>query len=401
MIFGAASINSLPVLDPYAKIGALYPLNPRCRRGDPAQAMRTTLPLARSRTLPTDAGPSARPDTTSMPRSTVRCGMRLAVIALAALLVLPHAALAQTNLTWDANGAAAGTGGTGTWDTATALWFNGTAFVPWTNVAFDNAIFGGTAGTVTVTGTLTIHNITFNTAGYTLSAGTLTLGGTLPTIDMTVTATINSSITGTSGLSKTGTGTLVLGGANTYSGTTTIGGGTLQIGNGGTTGTLGTGAVVNNGALVVNRSNAITVSNAISSTGSVLLTGGGTLTLSGSNTYSGSTTVSSGILQTVNNGAGTGTVTLGDANTGASSVAWRIAGFSQPTNNLVVSNSGTGSVTLGGYSAGTFTTYGGGVQLGRDVTIQDATGDRTTFGGVISGTGNISISGTRVTFANN
>src|ERR1051326_4647201 len=177
MIFGAASINSLPVLDPYAKIGALYPLNPRCRRGDPAQAMRTTLPLARSRTLPTDAVASARPDSISMPRSTVRCGMRLAVTALAALLVLPHAALAQTNLTWDANSAAAGPGGTGTWNTATALWFNGTAFVPWTNVAFDNAIFGGTAGTVTVTGTLNLHKITVKPAGYTLWPRTFTLGG--------------------------------------------------------------------------------------------------------------------------------------------------------------------------------------------------------------------------------
>ena len=47
------------------------------------------------------------------------------------------------------------------------------------------------------------------------------------------------------------------------------------------------------------------------------------------------------------NGAGTGTVTLGDASTGGSNVAWRIAGSTQPTNNVVVSNSGTGSATLG------------------------------------------------------
>ena len=54
-----------------------------------------------------------------------------------------------------------------------------------------------------------------------------------------------------------------------YSGTTTISAGTLQLGNGGTTGTLGTGAVVNNGGLDVNRSDALTVSNDISGTGTV------------------------------------------------------------------------------------------------------------------------------------
>ena len=51
-----------------------------------------------------------------------------------------------------------------------------------------------------------------------------------------------------------GTGTTILTGDNTYTGGTTISAGTLQIGNGGTTGILGN--VANNGTLVFNRSTA-------------------------------------------------------------------------------------------------------------------------------------------------
>ena len=68
-----------------------------------------------------------------------------------------------------------------------------------------------------------------------------------------------SDISGTGTLTKIGAGTTTLTGANTYSGTTTISAGTLQIGNGGTTGTLGSGNVVNNAALRINRSDALTL----------------------------------------------------------------------------------------------------------------------------------------------
>ena len=62
------------------------------------------------------------------------------------------------------------------------------------------------------------------------------------------------AISGTGSLVQRGPGTTVLAANNTYGGTTTISAGTLQVGNGGTSGTLGTGAVIDNGVLAINRS---------------------------------------------------------------------------------------------------------------------------------------------------
>ncbi|WP_168355893.1 autotransporter-associated beta strand repeat-containing protein [Sphingomonas gei] len=100
---------------------------------------------------------------------------------------------------------------------------------------------------------------------------------------------------------KIGTGTQTLTGANSYSGITTISGGTLQIGNGGTTGTLGTGNVINNAALRFNRSNAYVVANRIQGTGTVTIGGTGPVRLSNLNTYTGATTILSGATLTIAN----------------------------------------------------------------------------------------------------
>ena len=85
---------------------------------------------------------------------------------------------------------------------------------------------------------------------------------------------------------------------------TTISAGTLQIGNGGTTGSVA-GDVVDNAALVFNRSDALTYGGVISGTGSLTKSGTGTLTLTGDNTYTGGTTISAGTLQ-IGNGGTTG-----------------------------------------------------------------------------------------------
>ena len=171
----------------------------------------------------------------------------------------------------------------------------------------NDAVFTGTVGTVTLSTGITAHNITFNTSGYIVTGNTITLTGTAPGIATAggVTSTMASRLAGSAGLRKSATGTLILTGANTYSGGTSIAAGTLQIGNGGTAGQLGTGNVANDGTLVVNRSNALTISNVISGAGAVTQAGAGTTTFTGTNIYSGLTTISAGTLQ-IGSGGTTG-----------------------------------------------------------------------------------------------
>ena len=93
-----------------------------------------------------------------------------------------------------------------------------------------------------------------------------------------------------------GAGVVTLTGTNTYGGGTVITAGTVQVGNGGTSGTIGTGPVTDDGMLVWNRSDDVTFEGVISGMGSLVKTGSGTLTLTASNTYGATTTVSNGTL---------------------------------------------------------------------------------------------------------
>ena len=113
-------------------------------------------------------------------------------------------------------------------------------------------------------------------------------------------------------LTKDTAGTLLLSGDNSYSGKTEIKAGTLQIGAGGSTGTLGTGNVINHSALTFDRSDTITVNNLISGSGVVNKRGSGTLELTnGGNSYTGGTTIDGGTLRIGASGAtGDGTLTV-------------------------------------------------------------------------------------------
>ena len=105
-------------------------------------------------------------------------------------------------------------------------------------------------------------------------------------------------LSGSGAVELAGGGTLTLTGTNTYTGATTISDGTLQVGDGGTDGTLGgTGAIANDGMLAFNRSDAVTLDRAVTGTGALSHAGSGSLTLTGTNTYSGGTTVAAGALR--------------------------------------------------------------------------------------------------------
>lgn len=209
--------------------------------------------------------------------------------AVFAIGIFARPAAAET-LTWGIGGA----GGPGTWDTTTANWYNGISDVTWGN---DGAYFTGVTGsTVTIAAPgVTANTLTFNTFGYLVASSTLTLANAATITTQSVDAGINSIITGSAGLVKAGSGFLILGGANTYTGGTTISAGTLQIGNGGAGGIL-PGDVVNNAVLAFNRSNTQTYAGAISGSGEVTKAGTGTQILTGTNSYAGQTSVTNGTL---------------------------------------------------------------------------------------------------------
>jgi autotransporter-associated beta strand protein len=122
----------------------------------------------------------------------------------------------------------------------------------------------------------------------------------------TATFTFSGILSGTGNLIKSGTSKLILTGANDYTGTTTISGGILQIGDDGASGSLPAGAVVNNATLRFDRTGTLLVPNAISGSGGVTIDcpiNNGTAVLSGSNSFTGHITVNSGALRITNSSA--------------------------------------------------------------------------------------------------
>jgi autotransporter-associated beta strand protein len=105
----------------------------------------------------------------------------------------------------------------------------------------------------------------------------------------------NGTIMGATALTVNGPGTLTLANSNSYTGGTTINGGTLQLGNGGSRGSV-SGDITDNTTLIFNRSDALTYANVISGPGAMVKQGAGIVTLSKAQTYTGTTVVSNGTL---------------------------------------------------------------------------------------------------------
>ena len=233
-----------------------------------------------------------------------------------------------------------------------------------------------------------------------LGGATLTIGtasNTANTFSGIIESTTTSPTPG-GGVTIAGTGTEIFSGTNLYTGTTTISSGaTLSLL---ALDALATSPIVNNGTLDIsgainNLSNVVTVeiaSLAGSASGSVTLGGntlvvtnaagtfagvisgiggnltisGGTETLTGANTYTGVTTIASGATVILSGAGSLSQAAIADS--GTLDVSAANAGVT------FASLSGTGAVKLGANS----------------ITLANAADD---FGGVISGTGGLTVSG--------
>ena len=249
-------------------------------------------------------------------------------------------------------------------------------------------------------GTVTLKTINSYTGSTTINDGTLQLGDGTTDGDIAASSSIINNgvlvfdrvgsftygnvISGSGEVAKNGSGTQILTADNTMSGFTTINAGTLQVGNGGTTGSLGTSPVTNDASLVINRSNAFTMGAFISGSGSVSQAGTGALTLSGNNSYSGGTTISPGstVLVGANNALGSGTVTLAQG-----AVLGTNPGGALP-NAIVAPASTTATLTTSGGNLTLNGNLSGSGNLNRTATGNAATvflgGDNSGYTGTFS-----------------
>ncbi len=272
------------------------------------------------------------------------------------------------------NGATAGAGTTptGTWDAASTNWTANSAGTAATVVftsGLDAVFSAGTdainAFTVTVTGTQNVSSINVQEGNPTLTGGTINFNDATPdfTVATGLLATVSSVVNGTNGLNKAGAGTLVLSGANTYTGATAINAGIVNIQNADALGTASNTAntTVASGASL-QMANNITTTNA----GTLMLNGTGTgsgalQNVSGNNLWNSNVTIASnasifsstaGNLLTLGNASATNLFTMG-----SNTVTFDGPGDTFINSNVGVSGdtgglikNGTGKLTLYGYN---------------------------------------------------
>jgi autotransporter-associated beta strand protein len=255
-------------------------------------------------------------------------------------------------------------------------------------------------------GTLTLaySNITGGTITFTGATNTLFANGGITTTNFT--ANIGSAIVESGGsysFTKSGAGTLVFAAANTYTGDTVVGQGTLQlsgsgriadgsrvvVSNGATMnfnsisdtveGLSGAGAVsLGSATLTLSNIGTDTFSGVISGTGGIVKTGAGTQVLSGANTYAGTTTIGGGTLRiggNTNLGNTSTTITLSNAG------ILEVTAAGTLTNAITI---GAGNGVLSNASSGALVIAGAVSKNGTVLTSRSGSGTNV-FTGVISG----------------
>jgi outer membrane autotransporter protein len=294
------------------------------------------------------------------------------------------------------------------------------------NLYFNDQSTGGNAAiTTTVTGTTDFSQSSGPNSDNKLSAGSLAgagayiLGANALTVGGNNQSTeVSGIISGVDGsLVKSGTGTMVLSGDNTYTGTTTISGGRLEIGNGGIGGSIAGNVVLSGGTFGINQSDSFTFGNTISGSGSFNQMGTGTTILTQDNSFTGTTTISHGTLRlgaAGTTGGVTGNIVANGALVFDRSNTFTYGGIISGGGSLTQAGTGTTILTGNNSLEGPATISGGTLQLGDGGTTGRLMGnvannshfainrsDAYTFGRIISGSGDFTQAGTGTTILTN
>lgn len=313
-----------------------------------------------------------------------------------------------TDFTGVPGGTTGAQGGTGTWNNTFTNWTNeGGASATQSNTATTGGdvndswrsqvgVFAGTAGTVTLGATVNVQGLQFTTDGYTIAASppfAINLTGdpqstpnqSFFNIDGGVTTTVNSAITGNAGigLRKIGAGTLVLGGASTYPGATTVDNGTLTVAGGGTIN--GTSNVTNNAVLNINAGGAVTTA------GAVLNNAGATFNVQG--TLTGGSITNAGTFGVTGNATA---ATVANNSGGTFNSAGTVNGTTSVTNN----GNGTFNLSAGTVTTPTFSNNGPLNSTGGQIAAPTFT-NTAIVNGVLQLVGNTTATNTAVGTINN
>jgi autotransporter-associated beta strand protein len=261
-------------------------------------------------------------------------------------------------------------------NTAGAFVISGAAYT------LSDGITNNSAVTQTINAAVSLTSAqTWNAAtGNLVYGGNITNGGFLLTVAGSSNTTISGVLSGSGGLSNTGTGTVTLQGANTYTGATNISAGVVNIRNNTSLGTIAGGTTISSGA-TLQLQGTITVGSEtlnIRGTGASGQTGA-LVNVSGTNDYGGLVTLAGNT--TFSTLAGTLNITNAGTITGATS-GLTLAGAGQGSITSIIgtttgslTKSGTGAWTLKG--ANTFT--GATIVNGGTLTLAPASGSALGF----------------------